>query len=133
MAHPRTKVLESGNDKVLLTERGNSFGYGSLVVDFGNLVRMRSLGSPVIFDGTHSVQRPGGGANTTSGDRSLVGPLTRAAVAVGVDGLFIETHENPDQAPSDGPNMVPITWLEPLLTSLLTLHETRRALPGIGS
>ncbi len=133
MAHPRTKVIESGNDKVLLTERGNSFGYGSLVVDFGNLVSMRSLGSPVIFDATHSVQRPGGGANTTSGDRSLVAPLARAAVAVGIDGLFVEVHENPDQAPSDGPNIVPLAWLESLLQSLLLLQETRNSLPGIGS
>ena len=128
MAHPRNKILESGNDKVLLTERGNSFGYGSLVVDFGNVVRMRSLGSPVIFDGTHSVQRPGGGAQTTSGDRSLVAPLTRAAIAVGVDGLFLEVHENPDRAPSDGPNMLPMTWLEPLLQSLLALDATTRSL-----
>jgi 2-dehydro-3-deoxyphosphooctonate aldolase (KDO 8-P synthase) len=133
MAHPRTKVIESGNDKVLLTERGNSFGYGALVVDFGNLIRMRSLGSPVIFDATHSVQRPGGGTNTTSGDRNLVAPLARAAVAVGIDGLFVEVHEDPDSAPSDGPNMLPLHWLEPLLQSLAALQDTRRSLPGLGS
>jgi len=125
MRHPLRKLREAGNDRVLLTERGNVFGYGQLVVDMANLVAMRALGAPVVFDGTHSVQRPGGGAATTGGDRSLIGPLCRAAVAVGVDGLFLEVHEDPDKAPSDGPNMLPIERLEPLLTALLALADRR--------
>jgi len=119
--HPLQKVRASGNPKVTITERGTSFGYQNLVVDFAGIVKMREFRAPVIYDATHSVQRPGAGGDTTSGDRTLVGPLARAAVAVGVDGLFLECHEDPDNAPSDGPNMVPLTELEGLLESLRRL------------
>lgn len=120
MQHPVRKVRESGNDRVLITERGTSFGYRALVVDFAGFDAMRAV-APLIFDATHSVQRPGGAGDRTSGDRSRVAPLARAAVAVGVDGLFMEVHEDPDHAPSDGPNMVRLADLEPLLAALLRL------------
>ncbi|HHI79541.1 MAG TPA: 3-deoxy-8-phosphooctulonate synthase [Planctomycetes bacterium] len=119
MRHPLNKVLAGGNPQVLLTERGTSFGYNRLVVDFTGLVEMRSLGAPVVFDATHSVQRPGGAGAATSGDRSMVPPLARAAVAVGIDALFLEVHEDPDHAPSDGPNMLRLADLEALLLDLL--------------
>ena len=117
------KIRKAGNEKILLTERGASFGYHTLVTDFRSLVIMRQMGYPVIFDATHSVQRPGGLGKATGGDRKYVAPLARAAVAVGCDGVFMEVHENPDKAPSDGPNMVRLADLEPLLQSLLRIHE----------
>ncbi len=119
MRHPLRKVVDSGNSQVLLTERGTSFGYNRLVVDFTGLVEMRAWGTPLVFDATHSVQRPGGAGGSTSGDRSMVPPLARAAVAVGVDALFLEVHEDPDKAPSDGPNMLRLADLEDLLADLL--------------
>ncbi len=122
MRHPIAKVRESGSERVLVTERGTSFGYHGLVVDFTGLVTMRRFGAPVIFDATHSVQRPSGAGDTTGGDRTMVAPLARAAVAVGVDGLFMEVHEDPDAAPSDGPNMLPLSELEPLLQTLLRIR-----------
>jgi 2-dehydro-3-deoxyphosphooctonate aldolase (KDO 8-P synthase) len=112
------KIIASGNPNVLATERGSSFGYNTLVVDMRALPIMAELGCPVIFDATHAVQQPGGQGTSSGGDRRYVPVLARAAVAVGVAGLFIETHEEPDRAPSDGPNMVPLAVLEPLLAEL---------------
>lgn len=102
------KVTESGNPNVLVTERGSSFGYNTLVVDMRALPQMAEIGAPVIFDATHAVQQPGGQGTSSGGDRRFVPVLARAAVAAGIAGLFIETHEDPDRAPSDGPNMVPL-------------------------
>ena len=104
-----------------------SFGYGTLVVDFRSLPVMRALGHPVIFDGTHSVQRPGGLGDRSGGDRREVPALVRAAVAVGVDGLFLEVHEDPDHAPSDGPNMVVLDRLPDLLAKVAAIREAARA------
>ena len=117
------KVTASGNPNVLVTERGVSFGYNTLVSDMRALPIMAEMGAPVIFDATHSVQQPGGQGGSTGGDRRFVETLARAAVAVGVAGVFIETHEDPDNAPSDGPNMVPIDGLAPLLARLHALDE----------
>jgi 2-dehydro-3-deoxyphosphooctonate aldolase (KDO 8-P synthase) len=115
------KVTESGNPNVLVTERGASFGYNTLVVDMRALPIMAETGAPVIFDATHSVQQPGGQGTSTGGDRRFVPALARAAVAVGVAGLFIETHQDPDRAPSDGPNMVPLKDFEALLRELMAV------------
>ena len=115
------KVVESGNSNVLLTERGASFGYNTLVSDMRSLPIMAETGCPVIFDATHSVQQPGGQGETSGGERQFVPVLARAAVAVGVAGLFIETHGDPDNAPCDGPNMVPLDQFEELLTSLMAI------------
>jgi 2-dehydro-3-deoxyphosphooctonate aldolase (KDO 8-P synthase) len=118
------KKLETGGaNHILLTERGSSFGYNTLVVDFRGLPQMRELGYPVIFDATHSVQMPGGQGDTSGGQRQFVPPLARAAVAVGIDALFMEVHEHPDTAPSDGPNMVPLTQLEGLLQQLIDIRQ----------
>jgi len=121
------KVTGSGNSNVLLTERGASFGYNTLVSDMRSLPIMASTGAPVVFDATHSVQQPGGQGASTGGDRTMVPVLARAAVAVGVAGLFIETHPDPDKAPSDGPNMVPLKDLEALLKQLKALDEVVKA------
>ena len=112
------KVRAAGNDKVLITERGASFGYHTLVVDFTGFPTMRAFGAPLVFDATHSVQRPGGRGTATGGDRTKVPYLARAAVACGIDGLFLEVHEDPDQAPSDGPNMLRLDDLPLLLRQL---------------
>ncbi len=112
------KVTGSGNAQVLVTERGSSFGYNTLVVDMRALPQMAEIGAPVIFDATHAVQQPGGQGTSSGGDRRFVPVLARAAVAAGVAGLFIETHENPDAAPSDGPNMVPLKDFGALLAEL---------------
>ena len=117
------KVVESGNSRVLLTERGASFGYNTLVSDMRSLPIMAETGCPVIFDATHSVQQPGGQGTSSGGDRRFVPVLARAAVAVGVAGLFIETHENPDRAPSDGPNMVPLHQFEALMSELIAIDR----------
>jgi 2-dehydro-3-deoxyphosphooctonate aldolase (KDO 8-P synthase) len=121
MKNVAAKVTESGNPHVLLTERGASFGYNTLVSDMRALPIMAETGHPVIFDATHSVQQPGGQGTSSGGDRRMVPVLARAAVAVGVAGVFIETHEDPDNAPSDGPNMVPLDQLEELLKRLQDL------------
>ena len=121
------KVTESGNPNVLVTERGSSFGYNTLVVDMRALPQMAETGAPVIFDATHSVQQPGGQGTSSGGDRRYVPPLARAAVAVGVAGLFIETHQDPDKAPSDGPNMVPLDDLEALLVELMAIDKIVKA------
>lgn len=118
-----TKVQEAGNDNVMLTERGTSFGYRTLVVDFAGFPTMRSFGQPLIFDATHSVQRPGGAGTSTGGDRTKVPFLARAAVACGVDGLFMEVHEDPDNAPSDGPNMLRLEELPAVLKQLQRVQE----------
>ncbi|MBO0764779.1 MAG: 3-deoxy-8-phosphooctulonate synthase [Hyphomicrobiaceae bacterium] len=115
------KVTGSGNPNVLVTERGASFGYNTLVVDMRALAIMGQIGCPVIFDATHAVQSPGGQGTASGGDRRFVPVLARAAVAVGVAGLFIETHQDPDNAPCDGPNMVPLKNLEALLGELMAI------------
>lgn len=117
------KVAESGNDNIMLCERGTSFGYNNLVVDMTGLVEMKKLGYPVIFDATHSVQKPGGKGNCTGGNREYVEYLAKAAVAIGVDGLFMETHPDPDNAWSDGPNMVVLDEMEALLKKLVKVYE----------
>ena len=117
------KITDSGNPNVLLTERGASFGYNTLVSDMRALPIMAETGAPIIFDATHSVQQPGGQGSSTGGDRRMVPVLARAAVAVGVAGVFIETHQDPDNSPSDGPNMVPLDEMENLLIKLMALDQ----------
>lgn len=112
------KVTAQGNHNVILTERGTMFGYNNLVVDMRSLMIMGTFGYPVIFDATHSVQLPGGGQGMSSGQREFVAPLACAAIAAGCDGIFMEVHPDPDHAPSDGPNMLPLAEVEPLLTRL---------------
>lgn len=122
-----TKLREVGNPNILLTERGTTFGYGMLVNDMRAIPWMQETGQPVIFDATHSVQTPGALGDRTGGDRTMVPYLARAAVAAGCNGLFIETHPDPDHAPSDGPNMVPLAELPRLITTCL---QIRAALPN---
>jgi len=122
------KLTESGNDRVMLTERGVSFGYNTLVSDMRSLPIMAGFGAPVIFDATHSVQQPGGQGASSGGDRRFVAPLARAAVAVGVAGVFVETHEDPDNAPSDGPNMVPLADMPALIETLMRLDEVAKSI-----
>lgn len=117
------KVRQSGNDNVMLCERGTSFGYNTLVVDMTGLRVMKEFGVPVIFDATHSVQKPGGNGTSTGGNREYVEYLAKAAIAVGADGLFMETHPNPEQALSDGPNMVQLSEMEQLLQKLQRVYE----------
>lgn len=117
------KVYSTGNKQVFLTERGSSFGYNNLVVDMRSLPIMRSLGAPVVFDGTHSVQKPGGLGKATGGDRSFVPYLCKAAVATGVDGIFLEVHDQPENAKSDGPNMLRLADLKSLLTTLVRINQ----------
>jgi 2-dehydro-3-deoxyphosphooctonate aldolase (KDO 8-P synthase) len=119
MANVVAKVTGAGNPNVLVTERGASFGYNTLVSDMRALPVLAQTGAPVIFDATHSVQQPGGQGTSSGGQREFVPVLARAAVAVGVAGVFIETHQDPDAAPSDGPNMIPISQLEALLQMLI--------------
>jgi 2-dehydro-3-deoxyphosphooctonate aldolase (KDO 8-P synthase) len=123
MRNAVAKVVGSGNPNILLTERGASFGYNTLVADMRSLPIMAETGAPVIFDATHSVQQPGGQGTSSGGDRRFVPVLARAAVAVGVAGLFIETHQDPDHAPSDGPNMVPLKGFEGLLAELMAIDR----------
>ncbi len=120
------KVIGSGNPNVLVTERGASFGYNTLVTDMRGLAIMAAMGAPVIFDATHSVQQPGGLGGSSGGQREFVPILSRAAVAVGVAGLFIETHEDPDNAPSDGPNMVPLREFPQLIEDLMALDAVAK-------
>ncbi len=123
MTNVVSKVTETGNPKVLLTERGASFGYNTLVSDMRSLPIMARTGAPVIFDATHSVQSPGGQGASTGGDRTMVPYLSRAAVATGIAGVFIETHQDPDNAPSDGPNMVPLHEMKSLLEQLIAIDS----------
>lgn len=130
MAQVVAKLRAAGLDdpqRLWLTERGSSFGYNTLVVDYRSLPQLQALGCPVIFDATHAVQQPGGQGSSSGGQREFVAPLARAAVAVGVDGLFMETHPDPDRAPSDGPNMVPLHRMEALLEQLLALRTVLTA------
>lgn len=127
MRHAVAKLLAGGCRDICLCERGTFFGYGRLVNDFSGLLTMRSLGVPVIFDATHSVQQPASLGEATGGDRTLVEPLARAAAAVGIDGVFFETHPDPDSSPSDGPNMVPLDQLYGVLERVLRIHEARLA------
>jgi 2-dehydro-3-deoxyphosphooctonate aldolase (KDO 8-P synthase) len=127
MKNAVAKVLSAGNANVLVTERGASFGYNTLVADMRALPILAETGAPVIFDATHSVQQPGGRGTESGGERRFVPVLARAAVAVGVAGLFIETHQDPDRAPSDGPNMLPLPAMEPLLRELLEFDRLAKA------
>ena len=120
------KIVGAGNANVLVTERGASFGYNTLISDMRALPILADLGAPVVFDATHSVQQPGGLGGASGGQREFIPPLARAAVAVGVAAVFMETHENPDQAPSDGPNMVPLPEMEPLLETLIALDQVAK-------
>ena len=117
------KVLDVGNNNLMLTERGTSFGYNTLVSDMRSIPQMSKFGFPIIFDATHSVQQPGGLGLTSGGQREFVSILSRAAVSIGISGLFIEAHENPDKAPSDGPNMVKLSELKKLLTKLIEIDK----------
>jgi len=130
MKNVLAKIVDSGNPNVLLCERGASFGYNTLVSDFRSLPIMAAMGAPVIFDATHSVQQPGGQGGSSGGQREFVETLARAAVAVGVAGLFIETHEDPDNAPSDGPNMVALSDMPRLLETLLAFDDITKAKSG---
>lgn len=127
MAKVAEKLAASGNDNIMLCERGASFGYNTLVSDMRSLPIMAKTGYPVIYDATHSVQQPGGLGGSSGGDRTMVPVLARAAVAVGVAGLFMETHEDPDNAPSDGPNMVPLAEMEALLGTLKEFDKIAKA------
>ena len=122
MRHVVAKLGEGGCHDVLLCERGTFFGYGRLVNDMRAMPQMRALGCPVVFDATHSVQEPGGLGDATGGNRAMVEPLARAAMAVGIDGLFCETHPDPDNSPSDGPNMIPLADLEGVMQRLLAIR-----------
>ncbi len=135
MAQVVSKMAESGLDptsgRLWLTERGSSFGYNTLVVDYRSLPQLQALGCPVIFDATHAVQQPGGQGATSGGQREFVAPLARAAVAVGVDGLFLEVHPDPTVALSDGPNMVPLHRLKALLSQLVALRAVVAEGPAV--
>jgi 2-dehydro-3-deoxyphosphooctonate aldolase (KDO 8-P synthase) len=123
MGNAVEKIESTGNHSILLTDRGASFGYNNLVSDMRAIPIMQRFGYPVVFDATHSVQLPGGAGKTSSGQREFVAPLARAAVAAGCDGLFLEVHPNPDHAPSDGPNMVPLKELPTLLKQVKRIYE----------
>jgi 2-dehydro-3-deoxyphosphooctonate aldolase (KDO 8-P synthase) len=127
MANVVEKITGAGNGNVLVTERGVSFGYNTLVSDMRALPVLAKIGAPVIFDATHSVQQPGGQGTSSGGERDYVPVLARAAVAVGVAGLFIETHQDPAKAPSDGPNMIPLKEMEPLLARLMRFDALAKA------
>ena len=130
MANVAAKVAEAGNHDILLTERGSSFGYNTLVSDMRSLPIMAETGYPVVFDATHSVQQTGGQGATSGGQREFIPALARAAAAVGVAGLFVETHPNPDSAPSDGPNLVPLGELEPLLRTVMEVDAVAKNSAG---
>jgi 2-dehydro-3-deoxyphosphooctonate aldolase (KDO 8-P synthase) len=126
MAGAVEKVRSSGNEKVMLTERGTSFGYHNLVVDMRGLAIMKSLGVPVVFDATHSVQLPGGLGSASGGQREFIPPLARAAAAVGIDALFMETHPNPEKALSDGPNSLDYESAEQVISEVKDIHGLKR-------
>ena len=126
MGNVAEKLASTGNDRIMLCERGTSFGYNTLVTDFRGLPTMASTGWPVVFDATHSVQQPGGQGNSSGGQRQFAPVLARAACAVGVSALFIETHEDPDNAPSDGPNMIPVDQFGALVTELRAFDNLRK-------
>jgi 2-dehydro-3-deoxyphosphooctonate aldolase (KDO 8-P synthase) len=124
------KAASAGGQKLLVTERGTTFGYNNLVADMRSIPILRQFGFPVIFDATHSVQLPGAGGDRSGGQREMAPVLARAALAAGADGLFIETHPDPDRALSDGPNMIPLRQMPRLLAGFVRLQETIRALPS---
>jgi 2-dehydro-3-deoxyphosphooctonate aldolase (KDO 8-P synthase) len=126
MSQVVTKAVEAGSRKLIITERGTTFGYNNLVADMRSIPIMKRFGFPVVFDATHSVQLPGGGGNKSSGQREFAPVLARAAVASGADGLFIETHPHPDSAPSDGPNMIPLADMSKLIRTLLKIQAAAR-------
>jgi 2-dehydro-3-deoxyphosphooctonate aldolase (KDO 8-P synthase) len=128
MAHVAAKIASTGNDRILLCERGTSFGYNTLVTDFRGLPQMAATGWPVVFDATHSVQQPGGLGGASGGQREFVPVLARAACAVGIAALFIESHEDPDRAPSDGPNMVPVDRMQGLIGQLSAFDRLAKGL-----
>jgi 2-dehydro-3-deoxyphosphooctonate aldolase (KDO 8-P synthase) len=128
LAHAVEKARQAGGEKIMVTERGASFGYNNLVSDMRSLVELRKLGVPVLYDATHSVQMPGGAGSASSGRREYIEPLLRAAVAVGLDGVFIEVHDAPDRARSDGPNQLPLDRLSAVINSILAFDATRRGL-----
>ena len=130
MANVVAKITGAGNANVLVTERGASFGYNTLVSDMRALPILARTGAPVIFDATHSVQQPGGQGTSSGGEREFVSVLARAAVAVGVAGVFIETHPDPDRAPSDGPNMVPLREFEGLVRTLMAFDALVKSVGG---
>ena len=129
MANVADKVASTGNDKILLTERGVSFGYNTLVADMRSLPTMARTGWPVIMDATHSVQQPGGQGGSSGGQREFAPVMARCAVSVGIAGVFIETHEDPDNAPSDGPNMIPLDQMPALVDSLMQFDRLAKANP----
>jgi 2-dehydro-3-deoxyphosphooctonate aldolase (KDO 8-P synthase) len=134
MKHVVSKLSAAGCDNILLAERGTFFGYGRLVNDMRAIPQMQALGVPVIFDATHSVQEPGGLGSATGGNRAMVEPLARAAMAIGADGLFCETHPDPDRSPSDGPNMIPLQEFGPFLKRLLEIRSViSRLEPPVGA
>ena len=131
MGNAIAKLESAGADRILITERGTTFGYNNLVVDFRGLPQLRALGYPVVFDATHSVQLPGGLGGASGGQREYVPYLSRAAAAVGMDGLFVEVHPDPDSAPSDGPNMITPDMLDRLLAEVVAVREAMREV-GVG-
>jgi 2-dehydro-3-deoxyphosphooctonate aldolase (KDO 8-P synthase) len=132
MKNVADKIASTGNRRIMLCERGYTHGYNNLVVDMRSLPTMVKSGYPVVYDATHSVQQPGGMGTTSGGDRNMVPYLARAAVATGcVNVVFIETHQNPDSAPSDGPNMIPLNKLSNLLSQLISIHENVRTFPTL--
>jgi 2-dehydro-3-deoxyphosphooctonate aldolase (KDO 8-P synthase) len=129
MANVAAKVASTGNERILLTERGASFGYNTLVTDMRSLPIMARTGYPVIMDATHSVQQPGGQGTSSGGQREFAPVMARCAVSIGIAGVFIETHEDPDQAPSDGPNMIPLHEMPALIASLMDFDRLAKAAP----
>jgi 2-dehydro-3-deoxyphosphooctonate aldolase (KDO 8-P synthase) len=127
VAHAIDKMASAGNERILVTERGFTFGYNNLVVDMRAFPIMSRFGFPVVIDATHSIQLPSGGAGQSSGEREFVAPIARAAVAAGADGVFMETHENPEIALCDGPNMMPLAEVPALLRQLQAIHRITRA------
>ena len=123
MVNVTKKISDSGNENILVTERGASFGYNTLVSDMRSIPIMAKNGYPIVFDGTHSVQQPGGQGDKSGGQREFVEYLSRAAVAVGIAAIFLETHQDPDNAPSDGPNMVPLDKLDELLHQIVEIDN----------
>jgi 2-dehydro-3-deoxyphosphooctonate aldolase (KDO 8-P synthase) len=129
--HSVNKAVEAGNNNVCVTERGTTFGYNNLVVDFRSIPIIQSKGYPVVFDATHSVQLPGGGGTVSSGQRQFVPTLAKAAIAAGVNALFMEVHPNPDVAKSDGPNQVPLAQVKELISQCMKLHQVVQSLPEL--
>ncbi|MBQ3695439.1 MAG: 3-deoxy-8-phosphooctulonate synthase [Alphaproteobacteria bacterium] len=132
MKNVADKIASTGNKNILLTERGTSFGYNTLVVDMRGLPQMKETGYPVVFDATHSVQQPGGRGGSSGGQREFAPTLANAAITAGIAGVFLETHEHPDSAPSDGPNMIPLDQMETMLKNLKALDELTKSLPMDG-